>query len=114
MICRATRLFPLLMLQACGTAGWDIEGVLPATDEKLVGAASRYLDGGTIELYGTRNTHCNGTFTTRAAAGAKGKLLCDDRRSGAFTMNLISKKGEGTLNGSAFSFTLEKPRKQKR
>jgi hypothetical protein len=99
----------LMGLPGC-TSGWALTGTLPIAGEALTGAATRYTDGGTIEIYGSRGTHCTGIFTYHSPTDGKGKLLCDDRRSGAFAINPRLKQGQGDLNGQAFSFTMGKAR----
>ena len=102
-----------MLMPGCTTA-LVVNGSLTETGEKLTGEATRYMDGGTIEIYGSRGTHCTGIFTNNNKAEGVGRLLCDDRRSGPFTINVRDKKGRGDLNGHILAFALADPHDTKR
>jgi len=113
MNCRSVALMSCLLLFGC-SGRLMLDGAFSAGDETLTGATSRYADGGTIEIYGARGTHCTGVFSYLNPVEGGGRLLCDDRRSGPFAFNVLTGKGQGDINGRAFTFSLGKDGAKKR
>lgn len=103
----------LLALPGCTTA-WAISGTSFDHSETVSGAVTRYMDGGTLEIYGSGGTHCTGTFVNRAPGEGLGRLLCDDRRSGPFAIDMLKKRGEAHIADRAFAFTLGSMKSGKR
>lgn len=114
MSCKAIASLSCLFVLAGCTGGLVLNGAFATGDEMLTGDATRYMDGGTIEIYGTRGTHCTGTFTYLSPVEGAGRLLCDNRRSGPFVLNVLARKGWGDIDGRPFTFVLGKGKGQTR
>ena len=101
---------PIFLLAGCEMTV-AVTGML-GDSEALSGSLTHYDDGGTIELYGARGTHCAGNFlyqrSRTSPSDGSGTLTCDDRRSGPFTFALHGARhgsGFGTLNGQHYRFS---------
>ena len=99
----------LLLLTGCETTR-SVSGML-GEGEALSGSITFYTDGGTIEMFGGARTHCVGSFQYRRAGampvGGDGHLICDDRRSGPFSLGLHGAdrgKGAGMLTDRRYQF----------
>ncbi len=103
----------LFVVAGC-TSGWSLDGAFADKGETLTGGATRYTDGGTIELYGSRGTHCNGSFHLANGTQGKGMMTCDDRRSGPFVLDTGMKSVTGSLSGRPFSVSLGRQPKARR
>jgi hypothetical protein len=120
--CRAARKTILIAALAawCGLAGAPgiaADGRLAATGavvailhgELFVGKAEGHLDGaGTLSIHSQKNPSltCLGEFTSSAALGGSGRLLCSDGASGTFSFKRLSIfRGFGTGNTSRGSMS---------
>ena len=76
---RSGLLLPIFLLAGCEMTV-AVTGML-GDSEALSGSLTHYDDGGTIELYGARGTHCAGNFlyqrSRTSRSDGSGTLTCD-------------------------------------